>query len=447
MTSAIAFHVAESTLFALLVGVFVFVFRKCSASVRYALWLTAVAKFAVPVALFSTLGIHFGSLLPSEYSSIASAASFPIRAYKVLGVPAVSSEHEHSAIWVTIGALWICGALLTLGIWIRRCLAFHRPWNLPSDSEQSMLKRLRQHLRVRKAVSLRVAGSESELTLWGVWRPSIRIPQGLSSQLTPPQLEAVLLHELAHVGRWDNLASAFVHAVVCIFWFHPFLWWVERRLVVERERACDEMVIHSGVEPEIYVAAILKVCRFQLSHIFAGVSGISGSDLKYRMELIMSGHLRSPRTGLRRVLLTGLVSLVTFVPFSVGFLQQPMLHAQQASVSATRKGCQFADIEYPDGAVLQMGTSPSSAKKACVQGSWEKTERPATAVAKDATRAPAVCKPEQSTSPKTCACGGGEFSLGAIVKTPQGAMRCDKFVVGQFTTWRAVTSADLGTSK
>jgi len=447
MNTAIGFHLIESTLFSAVVGIFVFVFQKCGASFRYALWLAAVAKFLIPVTLFAMLGIRFGSLLPSEYSPMAGAASFPVRAYRALNAPAASLAHPHSTLLTAIGVLWISGILLTLGIWIRRFLTFHESSDLPVEREQAVLERLRQHLRIRKAVRLRLTGGESELALWGIWRPSIRIPQGLSSQLTPIQFDSVLLHELIHVRRWDNLASGFVHVVVCVFWFHPFLWWVERRLIVERERACDEMVVQSGVEPETYAAAILKVCRFQLGHVIAGASGISGSDLNCRMELIMSNDSKNANAGLRRVLLTALASVMTLVPFAIGFLQQPTLRAQQSSTSVGSRACRYADVEYPQGTVLQMGTISSSPKKVCVQGSWQKTNRAATAVAKDSTQRPAICKPQQSTSPKACICGGVEFSLGAMVNTPDGAMRCDKFVLGQFTTWRAVTSSDLGRSQ
>ena len=76
MTAAIGFHVIESTLFAVLVAVFVFVFRKRGPSFRYALWLTAVVKFAVPVALFSMLGIHFRSVLPSEFLLLQTLCAF-----------------------------------------------------------------------------------------------------------------------------------------------------------------------------------------------------------------------------------------------------------------------------------------------------------------------------------------------------------------------------------
>ena len=115
MTAALGFHVVESTIFAALVAVLVFALRKRGASFRYALWLTAVAKFAVPVALFSMLGIHFGSALPSQYSSMASAVNFPIHAYQVVSAPSVSASHQHSAIAAAIGGLAVSFSWLEYG--------------------------------------------------------------------------------------------------------------------------------------------------------------------------------------------------------------------------------------------------------------------------------------------------------------------------------------------
>jgi len=85
----------------------------------------------------------------------------------------------------------------------------------------------------------------------GWLRPILLLPADILKRLTPPQLEAVLAHELCHVRRRDNLTSAIHMLVEAIFWFHPLVWWISARLVEERERACDEDVLRLGSEPRL----------------------------------------------------------------------------------------------------------------------------------------------------------------------------------------------------
>ena len=78
--------------------------------------------------------------------------------------------------------------------------------------------------------------------------------------------------------RRDNLTAALHMAVQAIFWFHPMTWWIGTRLVDERERACDEEVLRSGCQPDVYAGSILAVCRLYLSSPLACVSGVTGSN-------------------------------------------------------------------------------------------------------------------------------------------------------------------------
>ena len=64
-------------------------------------------------------------------------------------------------------------------------------------------------------------------------------------------MEAILAHELMHVRRHDNLTAALHMLVEAVFWFHPLVWWMERRMVEERERACDEAVIRWGASQKL----------------------------------------------------------------------------------------------------------------------------------------------------------------------------------------------------
>ena len=115
-------------------------------------------------------------------------------------------------------------------------------------------------------------------------------PRAISERLTDEQIEAVLAHELCHLRRGDNLAALFHLGVQTVFWFHPLVWWIGARLITERERACDEEVIRRGSERETYAESILKTCQFFVESPLACVSGVTGSDLKKRIEEIMTNE-------------------------------------------------------------------------------------------------------------------------------------------------------------
>jgi len=97
-------------------------------------------------------------------------------------------------------------------------------------------------------------------------------------------------HELCYVRRRDNLATVIHMAVEVVFWFHPLVWWLGARLIGERERACDEEVLRNGGEPRAYTEGILKICELYLASPLACVAGVTGGDLKRRIEAIMSNR-------------------------------------------------------------------------------------------------------------------------------------------------------------
>jgi beta-lactamase regulating signal transducer with metallopeptidase domain len=120
----------------------------------------------------------------------------------------------------------------------------------------------------------------AEPGVFGVRRPVLLLPAGITDRLTPPQLKAIVAHELCHVRRRDNLATAIHMGVEALFWFHPLVWWLGARLMEERERACDEEVLLMGSEPETYAEGILKICELYLESPLRCVSGVTGANLR-----------------------------------------------------------------------------------------------------------------------------------------------------------------------
>ena len=85
-------------------------------------------------------------------------------------------------------------------------------------------------------------------------------------------MEAVIAHEVCHVRHRDNLIAAIHMLVETVFWFHPLVWWIGKRMVDDRERACDEEVLRLGSEPRVYAEGILSVCKLDAESPLACVS-------------------------------------------------------------------------------------------------------------------------------------------------------------------------------
>jgi bla regulator protein BlaR1 len=156
--------------------------------------------------------------------------------------------------------------------------------------------------------------------VFGVCKPVLLLPEGIIERLTIPQLEAVVAHELCHVRRSDNLTATIQMMVEAIFWFHPLVWWIETRLVEERERACDEEVLRVVREPEVYAQGILNVCKFYLESPLVCVSGITGADLKKRIDEIMTPRAAHKLDFARKLLLIAVAAAALAGPVAIGLM-------------------------------------------------------------------------------------------------------------------------------
>jgi bla regulator protein BlaR1 len=136
----------------------------------------------------------------------------------------------------------------------------------------------------------RVTDADVEPAVTGSFHPVVLLPVALLGRLTATQMNAVLAHEREHIRRYDNLKANVHHLVETLFWFHPVVWWIGRRMIEERERACDEAVLENGHEGAVYAAGILAVCRHCIDRprVAFSVSALSG-NLSGRIRNILAG--------------------------------------------------------------------------------------------------------------------------------------------------------------
>ncbi|HVA62850.1 MAG TPA: M56 family metallopeptidase [Terriglobales bacterium] len=328
MIPALANHLWQSTAFAAAAALLSLAFRKNRAHVRYWLWAAASVKFLVPFSLLVDLGTRVNwapatqaaaaQAMTPAISFAAERATQPFLAMPELA-PAVSFSHW--AIVALIG-IWGCGVLAIAAMRVRA-------WN-----------RIRAAIRASTPVeTLPVAGLDVRSTpgrlepgVVGVLRPVLLLPAGIVERLTPPQLEAILAHEACHARRRDNFFAMLHMVVEALFWFYPPVWWIGARMVHERERACDESVLALGGEPCDYAGAIVSVCKFYVESPLGCVAGISGADVRRRIEAIMQDRRgRSLGFGKRWLLACATVVALAgpaVVGLVIGLGHAPVVYAQ-----------------------------------------------------------------------------------------------------------------------
>jgi len=315
-------HIWQSTLFAAVAVLLTLALRRNRARVRYVVLLAASYKFLLPFSWLVSLGREFQwrtapAALPHAISAVTDAISAP-----TFLTPTVSAKPlpDHIALlpWV-IGLVWGCGSLIIAVGWVREWCRL-----------RSMV-RTAQPLPFNVPIPVLSTSSHLEPGVFGIFRPVLLLPEDIAEKLSPAQLRVVLAHELCHVRRRDNLAAAMHVLVEALFWFHPLVWWLDCRIVEERERACDEEVLRMGDEPAGYAETILAVCKSYVESPMACMSGISGADLKKRVTNVMANH-RIENLGPARKLLLAAVGVVAIVaPIVFGIINAPLLQAQSGT--------------------------------------------------------------------------------------------------------------------
>ena len=338
---ALANHLWQSTLFAAAMGLMTLAFRRNAAAVRHALWLAASIKFLVPFAALMALGSHLGLRAPVRLVQhevvVATTTALPLSPFDASPMTSapVSSLGAAALPWLAV-ALWVAGSLLVLGTWWvrwRRVAAIARAASIVEcGDEVDTLRRVERRVGVRRPITLVASDAAMEPGVFGIVRPVLLWSATIGRHLNGEQVETIFAHELSHVRRRDNLAAAIHMVVEAMLWFHPLVWWIGTRLVDERERACDEAVLVSGHRPEVYAESILKACRLYVESPLPCVAGVTGSDLRKRIERIMSNSTTERLTRWRRLLLTACVLAPLAAPVLLGAASTPRKRVEISSV-------------------------------------------------------------------------------------------------------------------
>jgi GWxTD domain-containing protein len=142
------------------------------------------------------------------------------------------------------------------------------------------LVRLRARLGVSRPIALLESCLANVPMVIGHLRPVILLPVGLLAGLPPRQVEAVLLHELAHIRRWDYFVNVLQRAVEGLLFYHPAVWWISRVIRAERENCCDDVVVEVSGKPHEYAVALAALERSRSPGPEPAVAAAGGSLVK-----------------------------------------------------------------------------------------------------------------------------------------------------------------------
>ena len=255
---------------------------RSSAAVRHAVWTTAIAAVLLigPLAvILPAIRVHPPGALAgtlTRFSHIEGAVrSAPPAgtgetvdvgvARRAGAVEATATATVAGSLLSTLLAVWGAGALTLSCCFLAAGVRLSRIARQSSCVAEPAIDRLAQLAARQLGVAparVRLRWTEREFTpmTWGLLRPVLILPM-VAQTWDEERLGQVLVHEMGHIHRWDVLTQALGSAACALYWFNPLVWMAARQMLVERERACDDLVLQSGAKPSAYAHGLLEIAR------------------------------------------------------------------------------------------------------------------------------------------------------------------------------------------
>jgi beta-lactamase regulating signal transducer with metallopeptidase domain len=222
----------------------------------------------------------------------------------------------------TLILIWIAGVsmlslrLLTGWIWVQRLRA---RGNAPAgEAWQQMATRLSRRLHISRAITLLESTLVDVPTVIGWLKPVVLLPASAVAALSPQQLEAILAHELAHIRRHDYLVNLLQTLVETLLFYHPAVWWLSRRIRIERENCCDDLAVSLCGDPVAYASALadLESLRSETAPTHHIAMAATGGSLLHRIRRLLGAP--SSHSGRGPAWLAGSVALLLIGGIALG---------------------------------------------------------------------------------------------------------------------------------
>jgi HEAT repeat protein/beta-lactamase regulating signal transducer with metallopeptidase domain len=385
--------IAKATLLFVVAGLASVALRKAAAATRHLVWtlalVSAVAlpvlsialpRWQLPLVTLSSPAVHRDrpalNAVPLERTAIMPMArtSHPRAmpgpdagsegvARRPLAFPGNSSGMGARPVsWPRlIFALWALGAGLILlrlvAGWLGVQWLSRRTERVTAASWLPLARSLASRLGVSRRVMFLRTGEASMPMAWGILRPAVLMP--VDADAWPAErLRIVLLHELAHVKRRDCLTHMVGQLACALYWFNPLAWVAVRHLRMERERACDDLVLEAGTRGADYADQLLQMARVarggRFPALFAGASLAMAQRSQLEGRLLAILDPKVPRSGVSRLRTAAATSLFACALMPLATVQPWAFAtpAAQAVIATEAPASAVAERQPADGAAV-----------------------------------------------------------------------------------------------
>ena len=282
---------------------------------RYGLALGAMAIF------FIINGLTYGLLAAEHYETgtelLGAWSNLNLTGLSTRGMPAVAEEFSLTALSPYFIMFWWLGIVLFA---VRFSLNLYRSHRMtidglldPPEKISTLFAKLTQRLSLTKKAKLYLSEKVFSPAVIGVFKPVILLPVGLVNGLTTDEVEAILIHEMNHIRRYDYLVNIVQSLLEVIYFFNPFVWLISNEIREQRENVCDDRTLAMGISRRSYAEMLANIYEFAYyrSHLAISFAERKKLTLK-RIRRIMKTQSNNSRLFSSLVLIF-VVSLAIYV--------------------------------------------------------------------------------------------------------------------------------------
>ncbi len=284
----------QGLVLAAVTGLIVVFTRKHQPTTRYKLLIGAMAIF------FISILITFFNAFDNHIQLIESTVANPIIENGAINVVHADVQevsllvktknylNNHHQILVMIWLLIVCARCVQLSIGLNRLGYLRRTAVFEVDDEwKDKIAELAKKLGITQIIGI----AESHLTkvplVIGHLKPLILIPVGLLTAIQPKQIEAIIIHELAHIYRRDYLVNILQSFMEIMFFFNPAVLWLSALIRTERENCCDDIAIKETSSKINYISALVSCQEYQLAAPDFAMAFSKKGELKSRVQRLV----------------------------------------------------------------------------------------------------------------------------------------------------------------